>query len=91
MVRLGKVFGNRMVDVAATNIKLMDRALRILHDLADVDRDRGTELLQASDGSVKVALLMHTCGLDAEAAQKLLIEQNNQLRTALASCGNCIS
>ena len=91
MVRLGKVFGNRMVDVAATNIKLMDRALRILHDLADVDRVRGTELLQASDGSVKVALLMHTCGLDAEAAQKLLIEHNNQLRTALARCKNCIA
>jgi N-acetylmuramic acid 6-phosphate etherase len=89
MVRLGKVFGNRMVDVAASNSKLMDRALRILRDLADVDRDLGMELLQASEGSVKLALLMHAGGLDAQAAQELLIDHDNQLRTALASCSNC--
>lgn len=89
MVRLGKVFGNRMVDVAASNSKLMDRALRILRDLADVDRDLGMELLKASEGSVKLALLMHAGGLDAQAAQELLIDHDNQLRTALASCSNC--
>ena len=44
MVRLGKVHGNRMVDVAVTNSKLEDRALRILRDLAGVERGRGSEL-----------------------------------------------
>ncbi|MEY3768612.1 MAG: N-acetylmuramic acid 6-phosphate etherase, partial [Cyanobacteriota bacterium] len=58
MVRLGKVYGNRMVDVAVTNSKLEDRALRILADLAGVERQQGRELLSASDGSVKLALLM---------------------------------
>ena len=42
MVRLGKVYGNRMVDVSASNSKLVDRSLRILADLAGVDRSEGT-------------------------------------------------
>ena len=41
MVKLGKVYGNRMVDVAASNSKLVDRSLRILRDLAGVERERG--------------------------------------------------
>ncbi|QPN59555.1 N-acetylmuramic acid 6-phosphate etherase [Synechococcus sp. CBW1002] len=58
MVRLGKVHGNRMVDVAVTNSKLEDRALRILRDLAGVDRQQGAELLDLTGGSVKLALLL---------------------------------
>ena len=46
MVRLGKVYGNRMVDVSASNSKLVDRSLRILRDLASVDRKRGLQLLE---------------------------------------------
>ena len=88
MVRLGKVFGNRMVDVAASNSKLMDRALRILRDLADIDRDHGLELLKLSDGSVKVALVMAVGRLDADAARELLLDHDNHLRIALASSGH---
>ncbi|MGC6483569.1 MAG: N-acetylmuramic acid 6-phosphate etherase [Synechococcus sp.] len=87
MVRLGKVYGNRMVDVAATNSKLLDRSLRILRDLADVPRDQGMELLRQSEGSVKVALLMAAARLDAEQARQLLQEHHQQLRSALVSCG----
>jgi N-acetylmuramic acid 6-phosphate etherase len=83
MVRLGKVYGNRMVDVAVTNSKLEDRALRILSDLAGVSREQGRQLLSDSDGSVKLALLMARKGLSAAAAQDLLARSGGLLRSAL--------
>jgi len=85
MVRLGKVYGNRMVDVAVTNRKLEDRALRILHDLAGIERDQGRLLLEQSAGSVKLALLMAQLGLSAEAARLQLEGCGGQLRQALAA------
>ncbi|EDY39111.1 glucokinase regulator family protein [Cyanobium sp. PCC 7001] len=87
MVRLGKVYGNRMVDVAVTNAKLEDRALRILRDLAGVDRSRGAELLERSGGSVKLALLMEASGLEADRARALLETHGPSLRDTLAACG----
>ena len=83
MVRLGKVHGNRMVDVAVTNSKLEDRALRILSDLQGVDRDQGAALLAAAGGSVKLALLMQATGLDAAAARRHLEAHGPSLRRAL--------
>ncbi len=87
MVRLGKVHGNRMVDGAVTNAKLEDRALRILRDLAGIDRDRGEALLKAAGGSVKLALLMAVSGLEAGAAAALLERHGPSLRGALESLG----
>ena len=84
MVRLGKVYGNRMVDVAVTNAKLEDRALRILADLAGVERERGRELLAASEGSVKLALLMAQQQLTATEARSRLEACGGQLRSALS-------
>jgi N-acetylmuramic acid 6-phosphate etherase len=83
MVRLGKVFGNRMVDVSVSNAKLEDRALRILADLAGVERPRGRALLAESGGSVKCALLMATSGLDAAAATAALDRHGPSLRATL--------
>jgi N-acetylmuramic acid 6-phosphate etherase len=83
MVRLGKVYANRMVDVAVTNSKLEDRALRILQDLRGIDRDQGRELLAQSGGSVKLALLMAQRGCDAEQARQQLQQHGGQLRPAL--------
>ena len=87
MVRLGKVHGNRMVDVAVTNTKLEDRALRILRDLAGVERARGAALLERSGGSVKVALLMAATGMEAAQARGTLAVHGPALRSALAACG----
>jgi len=87
MVRLGKVYGNRMVDVAVTNSKLEDRALRILADLAGVDRTRGAELLAETGGSVKVALLMAKAGISAAEARASLSHQQQSLRAALQEQG----
>jgi N-acetylmuramic acid 6-phosphate etherase len=63
MVQLGKVYGNRMIDVAVTNSKLHDRALRMLQDLTDLERPAASELLEASGRSVKLALLRHWTGI----------------------------
>jgi N-acetylmuramic acid 6-phosphate etherase len=82
MVRLGKVYGNRMVDVAVTNQKLHDRALRILCDLTDLERPDAADLLERSGKRVKLALLMHWTGLDAAAAESLLSQHQGNLRTA---------
>jgi N-acetylmuramic acid 6-phosphate etherase len=87
MVRLGKVFGNRMVDVAVTNAKLEDRALRILAHLAGVDRSQGKLLLQQAGGSVKVALLMAAAQLSAADAVALLAASAGNLRLALQASG----
>ena len=87
MVRLGKVFGNRMVDVSASNSKLVDRSLRILRDLGGVERDDGLVLLDQAGGSVKLALLMASSGLTSSEAMELLQTHDGQLRQALASRG----
>ena len=87
MVRLGKVFGNRMVDVSASNSKLVDRSLRILRDLGGVERDDGLVLLDQAGGSVKLALLMASSGLASSEAMELLQTHDGQLRQALASRG----
>jgi N-acetylmuramic acid 6-phosphate etherase len=85
MVKLGKVYGNRMIDVAVTNSKLLDRALRIIQDLTDLDRSAANTLLEASDRSVKLALLMHWTGVNRETGQQLLATHQGQLRPALAA------
>ena len=87
MVGLGKVYGNRMVDVSASNSKLVDRSLRILRDLAGLDRDRALVVLEQSGGSVKLALLMASANLNRADAESCLEQHQHQLRAALESCG----
>ncbi|MFZ1025144.1 MAG: N-acetylmuramic acid 6-phosphate etherase [Limnoraphis robusta] len=86
MVKLGKVYGNRMIDVAVTNQKLRDRALRIIGDLTGINRTEAGELLDKSGKSVKLALLMHWTGLEAEDGEKLLTKFKGNLREAVLSC-----
>jgi N-acetylmuramic acid 6-phosphate etherase len=85
MVKLGKVYGNRMVDVSVTNKKLQDRALRILEDLTGLSRKEAGFLLEKSGRSVKLALIMHWTHLDKESAQTLLEKHHGQLRQAVES------
>ena len=80
MVGYGKVYGNRMIDVAVTNDKLQDRALRIIGDLTDLNREAARLLLEKSNFQVKLALLMHWTGLDAAAGQALLDQNQGNLR-----------
>jgi N-acetylmuramic acid 6-phosphate etherase len=83
MVLLGKVYGNRMVDVAVTNQKLYGRAVRMIQDLTDLSREDAVDLLEKSDRRVKLALLMHWTGLDSVAGEQQLADCNGNLRQAI--------
>ncbi len=83
MVQLGKVYGNRMVDVAVTNKKLQDRALRMLQDLTSLSREEAGFLLERSGRQVKLALLMYWTRLDKEACEHLLRQHHGNLRVAV--------
>ncbi|MBD1920432.1 N-acetylmuramic acid 6-phosphate etherase [Microcoleus sp. FACHB-831] len=85
MVKLGKVYGNRMVDVAVTNNKLRDRALRMLQDLTSLSREDAGYLLEESGRSVKLALVMHWTGLNRQESDRLLAEHKGNLRQAVLS------
>jgi N-acetylmuramic acid 6-phosphate etherase len=72
MIRLGKTYGNLMVDLQATNAKLVDRSERIVAEVCGVTRDDARDLLAIAGGSVKLAIMMKKLGLlRAEAEQKL--------------------
>lgn len=83
MVQLGKVYGNRMIDVAVTNSKLEDRAIRIIRDLTSSSRDDAAQLLERSGKRVKLALLMHWKNLDMATAEKLLQDSQGHLGKAM--------
>ena len=80
MVQLGKAWGNLMVDLQATNAKLMDRAVRIISEQCDLSRPEAQGLLEKADGRVKLALVMARRNVDGRAAQQLLDEHGQQLR-----------
>jgi N-acetylmuramic acid 6-phosphate etherase len=83
MIRLGKTFGNLMVDLRASNTKLNDRARRIVRavtKLSDMDSER---LLKDSGGEVKTAIVRHYTGDTSADARKRLAAAHGHLRTAL--------
>lgn len=83
MVRLGKTYGNLMVDVVATNAKLRSRATRLVMQLADVREDRARELLQEAGWRVKVAAVMGRRGSNAHDAAAVLERNKGSLRRSL--------
>lgn len=72
MIRLGKTWGNLMVDLQATNLKLRDRSERILMETCGVDRDGARALLDSAAGSVKVAIVMHRAAVPRDEAVRRL-------------------
>ncbi len=88
MVKLGKVYGNLMVDVKPTNEKLMERAYSIIMDASDCDYDRAKELLILSEQNVKTAIVMELCGLDKKGAETLLDENKGHVARSLKSVKN---
>ncbi len=83
MIQLGKVYQNRMVDVSITNSKLKDRAIRILTDLLNIDREQAWELLQQSGLNSKTAIVMYHYQIDREEAERLLQRYKGHLRATL--------
>jgi N-acetylmuramic acid 6-phosphate etherase len=83
MIRMGKVYGNLMVDLRATNQKLRDRSERILMETLDVGRREAGSLLRAAGGSVKTAMVMHWTGSERAAAEATLRRVGGRLGEAL--------
>jgi N-acetylmuramic acid 6-phosphate etherase len=80
MIRLGKTWGNLMVDLRAWNAKLVDRSRRILMETTGLGREESGAVLDAAGGSVKTAVVMARRGVDREAAEGLLAEHAGRLR-----------
>ncbi|MCE9618596.1 MAG: N-acetylmuramic acid 6-phosphate etherase [Planctomycetes bacterium] len=79
--QLGKVYGQVMVDLAATNDKLVDRAVRILTHIApEVSREHSLALLTQAGGQLRVAIVMARLQVDRAAAEKKLNDAHNSLR-----------
>ena len=83
MIRIGKTFGNLMVDLRATNTKLVDRSERIVAEICDVPREHARMLLRAADGVVKRAIVMHLLQVDADAADAALATAQGVIRRAV--------
>lgn len=79
MVLAGKVHGNLMVDVKASNVKLRDRAARIVAHLTGCDRAAAFDLLAAAGWSAKTAVVMHRQGCDRAAAEAWLAAHDGRL------------
>ena len=84
MIRLGKTYGDLMVDVHATNEKLRERVRRIVRQATGASEDEADRALEAADGSAKVAIVSLLAGLDAEAARARLAEAGGSIRSAVA-------
>ena len=80
MIRLGKTYGNLMVDLRATNNKLIDRSQRIVMEVCGVSREEATELLKRAGKSVKLAIVMQKKNVSSEQAEKLLAENGGVIR-----------
>ena len=82
MIRLGKVYGNLMVDVQPTNAKLRRRALRILRDASGADAESARAALKATDYDVKTSLVMLLTGADSDEARRRLDAADGFVRRA---------
>ena len=85
MILVGKSYGNLMVDMRATNVKLTDRAQRIVMSVCGVSRDEARDLLAHADGRVKLAIVMSVLAIDAPDAQRRLDTAGGVIRRLLPS------
>jgi N-acetylmuramic acid 6-phosphate etherase len=83
MIRVGKAYGNLMVDLRATNVKLVDRSQRIVMEVCGVERDEARTLIADAGGSVKTAIVMGKLGLGREDAERALGVVGGVIRRAV--------
>lgn len=83
MVRLGKTFGDLMVDVRATSDKLHDRARRIVAEATGLDREAAARALSAAGGDVKTAVVAALAGIPADEAARRLSAAGGNVRRAV--------
>jgi len=80
MIRLGKVYGNLMVDLRAWNDKLVDRSQRIVMETTGLDREAARQVILNAEGNVKTAIVMARRGVSKAEAERLLAEHAGRLR-----------
>lgn len=85
MVQLGKCYQNLMVDLRATNEKLWDRGARIVSAITGLEKAEAMKLLQAAEGHVKVAIVMHARKVGMAEARVLLDQAGGRLRQAMGT------
>lgn len=83
MIRLGKVYGNMMVDLQMTSRKLEERSKRTVMMVTGLDYDASAAVLKKADGHVKTALVMVMAGVDAAAARRRLDAADGRVREAI--------
>ncbi len=83
MVKLGKVYGNWMVDVRPSNVKLRQRATRIVAEITGLDLDEAQALLQQADWQTKTAVVMGLANVDVREATRRLTQSQGRVREAL--------
>ncbi len=83
MIKLGNVYGNLMVDVRPSNSNLVDRACRIIVEIAGIPYDEAKRLLEASHNEVKTAIVMARRGVSVDEARALLADANGVLRAVI--------
>lgn len=84
MIKMGKVYGNLMVDVNASNAKLYARAIRIVMQATQCNEQQAQDALKRSEQNVKLAILLVLTGVSVEQGQALLAQQQGFLRHAVA-------
>ncbi|GAA4080843.1 N-acetylmuramic acid 6-phosphate etherase [Nonomuraea soli] len=83
MIRLGRTYGNQMIEVSAMNAKLADRAARMVADITGADAETARQALAEAGGQAKVAVVMIEHGLDATGARALLESHGERLGDVL--------
>lgn len=83
MIKIGKTYGNLMVDVKPTNKKLHYRAINMLITILDIDEQTAENLLDAANNHVKTAILMHLKSVNYDQAIELLDQNHSRLSEAL--------
>ncbi len=89
MIKLGKTFGNLMVDVKASNAKLQERAIRIVREATGLERNEAAAALQAANGETKTAIVSTLAGVPAGEARALMRSTNGSVRAALGDIAPC--
>jgi N-acetylmuramic acid 6-phosphate etherase len=88
MVRIGKTFGNLMVDLQAGNRKLKARSLRIVEEATGLSPKKSETLLDAAGGNLKLAIVCGRLGIDVDEAARRLRDAGGRVRTALKPAGD---
>jgi N-acetylmuramic acid 6-phosphate etherase len=88
MIRLGKTYGNWMINVSMTNRKLKERGIHMLQEILGIKEEAAAKLVQASGGNLKVAVVMGAAGCSRKEAEKRLAGSGDNVRKVIGHLGS---